>query len=97
MSGGWAEVGTANHSVSSARCSFIFNHIRGIPLRHATHIILAFRSPRTEKKIGHIHSLFELEALDIDKNLVNFQQFKGKVTVVTNVASHCGESSSLVI
>lgn len=97
MSGGCAEVGTANHIVSSARCSFVVNHIRGIPLRYATHIILAFRSPRTEKKIGHIHSFFELEALDIDKNLVNFQQFKGMVTVVTNVASHCGENSSLVI
>ncbi|KAL3802715.1 hypothetical protein ACHAW5_000967 [Stephanodiscus triporus] len=44
-----------------------------------------------EKKIGHINSFFELEARNIDKELVKFDQFRGKVTVITNVASYCGE------
>lgn len=49
--------------------------------------------PMTEKKIGHIQSFFELEALDIDKNVVSFDQFRGKVTIVTNVASYCGKKN----
>ena len=44
-----------------------------------------------EKKIGHIKSFFELEADDIDKKTIKFDEFKGKVTVITNVASHCGK------
>jgi len=48
-------------------------------------------SPTPETKIGHINSFFELEAEDIDKKVVKFDQFKGKVTVITNVASYCGE------
>ena len=44
-----------------------------------------------EEKIGHINSFFELEAEDIDKRLIKFDQFKGGVTVITNVASHCGK------
>ncbi len=47
----------------------------------------------TEKKIGHITSFFELQAQDIDENVVKFDQFKGQVTVVANVASYCGECS----
>eukprot|EP00970_Alexandrium_tamarense_P018555 scaffold13350_cov270-Alexandrium_tamarense.AAC.8 len=43
----------------------------------------------TEKKIGHITSFFELQAQDIDENVVKFDQFKGQVTVVANVASYC--------
>jgi len=45
----------------------------------------------TEKKIGHIKSFFELEADDIDEKTIKFDQFKGKVTVITNVASYCGK------
>jgi len=44
-----------------------------------------------EKKIGHIKSFFELEADDIDKQTIKFDEFKGKVTVITNVASYCGK------
>lgn len=47
----------------------------------------------TEKKIGHIQSFFELEASDIDKNVVSFDHFRGKVTIVTNVASYCGKKN----
>lgn len=46
----------------------------------------------SEQKIGHINSFFDLEAEDIDKNVIKFDQFKGKVTVITNVASYCGKS-----
>ena len=48
----------------------------------------------TEETIGHIESFFELEAEDIDENIVKFEQFKGKVTVITNVASFCGYTES---
>lgn len=44
-----------------------------------------------ESKIGHITSFFDLEAEDIDEKPVKFDQFRGKVTVITNVASYCGE------
>lgn len=52
---------------------------------------------RSEAKIGHINSFFELEAEDIDKKVVKFDQFKGKVTVITNVASYCGEFYFLLL
>jgi hypothetical protein len=45
-----------------------------------------------ENKIGLINSFFELDALDIDKKIVKFDQYRGKVTLITNVASYCGES-----
>jgi glutathione peroxidase len=41
-----------------------------------------------------IASFFDLEAKDIDGELINFGEFKGKVTVVVNVASHCGYTES---
>jgi len=47
-----------------------------------------------EEKIGHINSFFELEAADIDQKVLEFDQFRGKVTVITNVASHCGYTES---
>lgn len=47
-----------------------------------------------ENKIGHIGSFFELEAEDIDENVVKFDRFEGKVTVITNVASYCGYTES---
>jgi len=36
-------------------------------------------------------SFFDLTADDIDGNQLDFYRFKGKVTVVVNVASECGE------
>ena len=35
-----------------------------------------------------------MEAEDIDENVLTFDQFKGKVTVITNVASFCGYTES---
>jgi hypothetical protein len=42
------------------------------------------------------NSFFELVAEDIDGNIVDFEKFKGKVTVVANVASECGEYTLFV-
>lgn len=37
-----------------------------------------------ESKIGHVTSFFDLEAQDIDENVITFDEYKGKVTVITN-------------
>ncbi|KAL7460994.1 hypothetical protein ACHAXS_001432 [Conticribra weissflogii] len=47
-----------------------------------------------ESKISHIGSFFQLEAEDIDGNMISFERFRGKVTVITNVASYCGYTES---
>lgn len=47
-----------------------------------------------EEQIGHIKSFFELEAEDIDGNALKFDRFRGRVTVITNVASYCGYTQS---
>merc|ERR1719491_797979 len=41
-----------------------------------------------------VSSFFDLQALDIDENLIEFSNFKGKVTIVVNVASFCGYTKS---
>lgn len=41
-----------------------------------------------------IGSFFELTAADIDGNPVKFEQFRGQVTILTNVASYCGYTES---
>ena len=41
-----------------------------------------------------ITSFFDLEANDIDGIVVHFAEFKGKVTVIVNVASYCGYTES---
>ena len=52
-----------------------------------------FRRQRLEKLYPPIaSSFFDLEATDIDGDLVDFSDFIGKVTVVVNVASECGTS-----
>ena len=55
------------------------------------HFISLLSYLMSEEKIGHIHSFFDLEAEDIDKNVIKFDQFKGGITVITNVASYCGK------
>ena len=37
-------------------------------------------------------SFFDLKANDAQGNLVDFQEFKGKVVLGVNVASQCGET-----
>lgn len=41
-----------------------------------------------------VSSFFDLHALDIDQNIVDFSTLKGKVTIVVNVASFCGYTKS---
>ena len=43
------------------------------------------------RDIGDIHTFYELKAKDINGNMVDFQEFQGKVTIIVNVASQCGE------
>lgn len=47
-----------------------------------------------EEKLENIESFFDLEAEDIDGEVLKFDQFKGKVTVIANVASFCGYTES---
>eukprot|EP00565_Helicotheca_tamesis_P004525 CAMPEP_0185727442 /NCGR_PEP_ID=MMETSP1171-20130828/3131_1 /TAXON_ID=374046 /ORGANISM="Helicotheca tamensis, Strain CCMP826" /LENGTH=236 /DNA_ID=CAMNT_0028396017 /DNA_START=85 /DNA_END=795 /DNA_ORIENTATION=+ len=44
--------------------------------------------------IEGIHSFYDLSAKDIDGNVVEFKSLMGKVTIVVNVASHCGYTES---
>ena len=62
-----------------------------VNISYAPHTYLQHILQYPEKKIGHIKSFFELEADDIDKKTIKFDKFKGKVTVITNVASYCGK------
>jgi glutathione peroxidase len=39
-------------------------------------------------------SFFDLDALDIDENLVSFAELQGKITLIVNVASYCGYTES---
>jgi glutathione peroxidase len=41
-----------------------------------------------------IESFFDLSAPDIDGNVIKFEQFRGQVTILTNVASYCGYTES---
>ena len=47
-------------------------------------------SAAVEEELKDIHSFFDLKAYDIDGKLVAFDNFLGKVTILTNVASYCG-------
>lgn len=46
------------------------------------------------KELAGISSFFDLEAKDIKGNTVKFEEFRGKVTIVVNVASYCGYTES---
>jgi len=39
------------------------------------------------ENVKAIRDFYQLKALDIDKNEISFEQFKGQVVLVTNVAS----------
>jgi glutathione peroxidase-family protein len=41
-----------------------------------------------------IASVFDLEAMDIDGNVIAMNQFRDQVTIITNVASYCGYTQS---
>jgi hypothetical protein len=43
-----------------------------------------------DEELQDISSFFDLSALDIDGNEFSFDILRGKVTILTNVASYCG-------
>mmetsp|Transcript_30475 Transcript_30475/g.46148 ORF Transcript_30475/g.46148 Transcript_30475/m.46148 type:complete len:186 (-) Transcript_30475:77-634(-) len=45
-------------------------------------------------RVRGVESFYELTANDIDGNLVQFSDFRGKIVVITNVASQCGYTQS---
>lgn len=46
------------------------------------------------KELSGISSFFDLEAKDIRGRTIKFEQFRGKVTIIVNVASYCGYTES---
>lgn len=55
---------------------------------------LASQKLEDELALAKIGSFFDLKAKDIEGNLVDFKDFQGDVTVIVNVASHCGYTDS---
>ena len=41
-----------------------------------------------------VHSVYDLQAKDIHGQMIHFSKFRGKVVVLTNVASYCGYTES---
>lgn len=82
---GWAEKGEC-----SLNPKYMLEHCADACARQAELDIEM--ADAIERKIGHITSFFDLEAQDIDENVITFDKYKGKVTVITNVASQCGEN-----
>jgi glutathione peroxidase len=49
---------------------------------------------REAAELARISSFFALSANDIDGNRIDFESFRGQVTILTNVASYCGYTES---
>jgi hypothetical protein len=47
-----------------------------------------------DKELQSMESFFDLSARDIDGNTVKFDEFRGQVTILVNVASYCGYTKS---
>ena len=73
-------------------CLFVFVLRYFVHALFRVHYLTIHRIPTLRTQ--DITSFFDLEAKDIDGNLVKFEEFKGKVTVVVNVASYCGYTES---
>lgn len=56
--------------------------------------MMAYSALQDRKELSAIDSFFDLSANDINGVPVKFSEFKGEVTVVTNVASYCGYTES---
>jgi len=48
------------------------------------------KESRVQRKLENVRSFYDLQAEDIDGNVVRFDEFRNKVVVLTNVASECG-------
>jgi Glutathione peroxidase/ShK domain-like len=46
------------------------------------------------QELANISSFYDLRAPDIDGKMITFDIFRGKVTIITNVASFCGYTAS---
>lgn len=46
------------------------------------------------EELSKITSVFDLRANDIRGNNITFEQYRGQVTIITNVASYCGYTAS---
>ena len=53
-----------------------------------------FKASAVDERVAQIESVFDLSADDIDGNEFKFDNLRGKVTVVVNVASYCGYTES---
>lgn len=72
-------------TVSSLSCRGAFASARlARPPRNAR---LAARSATRGFKVASMSGFYDLSAKDIDGNVVSFDRFKGKVVLITNVAS----------
>jgi glutathione peroxidase-family protein len=49
---------------------------------------------RSLSELATVSSFFELSAHDIDGRLIDFDAYRGQVTIITNVASYCGYTDS---
>ena len=47
-----------------------------------------------QRELEAIGSFFDLESKDINGKMIKFEQFRGKVTIIVNVASYCGYTES---
>ena len=47
-----------------------------------------------EQELAHVDDFFDLSAKDIDGNVIKFETFRGKVTILTNVATYCGRTAA---
>ena len=98
------------HNVAQKKLGFnILYHIKSTVLTHIYAPPLGYMRAECQKScdqadqergietfadIKLIKSFFQLSALDIDKNPFEFSNLEGKITVVVNVASHCGYTES---
>lgn len=51
-------------------------------------------SQRADSELNSIQSFYDLSAPDIHGTMINMEQFRGQVTIITNVASYCGYTES---
>ena len=75
----WAEVGECdtNPTYMLASCATSCDKVMAVDASDAS-------------DLHGINSFYELSAPDIDGNMVDFNEFQGKVVILTNVASYCG-------
>jgi glutathione peroxidase len=74
----WADIGECDHNPGYMLVHCATSCEKAVPV----------------EKLEGIESFYDLSAPDINGNTVNFADFRGKVVILTNVASHCGYTES---